>query len=112
MRWWGVPRLETCSLLRCSPRRGPLRCPTSGRRGRRGPARGRDRKSVVQGKSVDLGGGRIIKKASEEEEVAGICGGGVCLDWRRVLFSAARPGEVRFAVRPADDGGGEGRPEV
>src|ERR1043165_10256096 len=44
-----------------------------GRRARRGAAgrhrRGRDRKSVVEGKRVDLGGGRIIKKKTEIQVV-------------------------------------------
>src|SRR3712207_9213491 len=36
------------------------------------PCGGRDRKSVVEGKSVDLGGRRIIKKKKELEDTRGI----------------------------------------
>src|SRR2546426_9464100 len=44
-----------------------FRIPHSALRIRRGrPARLRDRKSVVEGKSVDLGGRRIIKKKKRE----------------------------------------------
>src|SRR2546430_9499196 len=62
-----VTGVQTCALPICAGRRGDqhrgLRAaPRVGR-----PRRHRDRKSVVWGKSVDLGGRRIIKKKKERE---------------------------------------------
>src|SRR6476660_10052663 len=62
-----VTGVQTCALP--ISRGGGLR---HRRRGigwpRRRPPRARDRKSVVKGKSVDLGGRRIIKKKQPEEK--------------------------------------------
>ena len=44
-----------CTTTRCSCQKHGMKCSI-------------DRKSVVQGKSVDLGGRRIIKKKKKEEE--------------------------------------------
>src|SRR3712207_9513866 len=81
----GVTGVQTCALpifpvtlaratddprlsARCTARWAPR---GSRSRRRRSPARcaaGGDRKSVVEGKSVDLGGRRIIKKHTDERE--------------------------------------------
>src|SRR3712207_9303098 len=59
---------HACRLLRRAARRRPVAAAPRERRGA-GPRRG-DRKSVVQGKSVDLGGRRIIKKKNNTSTVA------------------------------------------
>src|SRR6202142_4634990 len=62
-----VTGVQTCALPIClrdllEPDPGP------GRPGSRGAGPQIDRKSVVEGKSVDLGGRRIIKKKKRREE--------------------------------------------
>src|SRR2546430_17266362 len=54
-----------CPADRCRP--GPSRPPETWSRPRRGGGGDRDRKSVVEGKRVDLGGRRIIKKKKKRD---------------------------------------------
>src|SRR6476619_8378382 len=70
IRDWSVTGVQTCALPIWSPKRGSVEIPpaTGPNAGPEQHKQQPDRKSVVYGKSVDLGGRRIIKKKKKKKK--------------------------------------------